>query len=94
MFFNYGYEKKIHRHILYFVTIKFINLFGLPSYLVEFSHSELNTCPNGMFRVVIRLKINSKEVEGGSDGKLCFSEMERGRVQNDYMERIMNEEND
>ena len=28
----------------------------------------------------------------GSDGKLCLSEMERGEVRKDYMERIMNEE--
>ena len=27
----------------------------------------------------------------GSDGKLCFSEMERGKVWKDYMERNMNE---
>ena len=41
-------------------------------------------------------KTNSKEVEGGrcmrgSDGKLCFSEKERGKVWKDYMERTMNE---
>ena len=30
----------------------------------------------------------------GSDEKLCFSEKERGKVWKDYMERIMNEEND
>ena len=30
----------------------------------------------------------------GSDGKLCFSEKERGKVWKDYMERIMNEGND
>ena len=29
-----------------------------------------------------------------SDGKVCFSEKERGGVWRDYMERIMNEEND
>ena len=29
-----------------------------------------------------------------SDGKRCFSEMERGKVWKDYMERIMIEEND
>ena len=28
----------------------------------------------------------------GSDGKLCFSENERGKVWKDYMEMIMNEE--
>ena len=27
-------------------------------------------------------------------GRLCFSEKERGKVWKDYMERIMNEEND
>ena len=52
-----------------------------------------------MFRLVRGLKTNSKEVEGGrcmrgSDGMLCFSEKERGKVWKDYMERIMNEEND
>ena len=30
----------------------------------------------------------------GSDGRLCFSEEERGILTKDYMERIMNEEND
>ena len=57
--------------------------------------TELQNCPNGMFRLVIGLKTDSKEVEGGkcmreSDGKLCFSEKERGIVWKDYMERIMN----
>ena len=52
-----------------------------------------------MFRLVRGLKIDSKEVEEGrcirvSDGKLCFSEKERGEVWNDYMEKIMNDEND
>ena len=30
----------------------------------------------------------------GSDGKLCLIEKERGKVWKDYMERIMNEEDD
>ena len=52
-----------------------------------------------MFSLVKGLKTDSREVEGGrcmrgSDGKLCFSEKERGNVWKDYMERIMNEEND
>ena len=35
------------------------------------------------------------EEEGsGSDRKLCFSENERCKDWKDYMERIMNEEND
>ena len=51
-----------------------------------------------MLRLVKELKTDSK-VEGGrcmrgSDGKLCFSENERGKVRKDYVERIMNEEND
>ena len=61
--------------------------------------TELQNCHNGMFRLVKALKIDSKEVNGGmcmrgSDGKLCFREKERGNVWKDYMERIMNEEND
>ena len=52
-----------------------------------------------MHRLVKILKTNSKEVEAGrnmrgSDEKLCFSEKVRGDVWKDYMERIMNEEND
>ena len=47
-----------------------------------------------MFRLVNGLKTDSKEVEGGSDGKLCFSEKERGKVWKDYMEGVMNEETD
>ena len=59
--------------------------------------NELQNCPNGMFTLVKGLKIDSKEVERcmrGSDEKLCFSEKERGKVCKDYMERIMNKEND
>ena len=45
------------------------------------------------------VKTDSKEVEGqrcmrGSDRKLCFSEKERSKYWKDYIERIMNEEND
>ena len=52
-----------------------------------------------MIRLVKGLKTDSKEVEGGwcmrgSDGKLCLRKKERGKVWKDYMERIMNEEND
>ena len=51
-----------------------------------------------MLRLVKGLMTDSKDVEGGrcmrgSNGKLCFSE-ERGIVCKNYMERIMNEEND
>ena len=52
-----------------------------------------------MFRLVKGMKTDSKEVEGGrcmkgSNGKLYFNEKERGKVWKDYMERLMNEEND
>ena len=47
-----------------------------------------------MLTLVKGLKTDSKLVEGGSDGKLCFSEKEGGKVLKDHMERIMNEEND
>ena len=52
-----------------------------------------------MFRLAKGLMTDSKEVEGGrcmsgSDGKLCFSEKERCKVWKDYVERIVNEEND
>ena len=52
-----------------------------------------------MLRLIKGLNTGSKEVEGGgckrgSDGKLCLSEKGRGKVWNDYMEMIMNEEND
>ena len=56
--------------------------------------TELQNCQYGMFRLVKGLKTDSKQVEGGSDGKLCFSEKERGKVLKDYVERIMSEEND
>ena len=49
-----------------------------------------------MFRLVkglklILIKLNMYYIYRGSDGKLCFSEMKRGRVWKGYMERIMNE---
>ena len=45
--------------------------------------TDLKNCPDGMLRPVKALKTDSKEVEGGgcmrgSDGRLCFSEKERG----------------
>ena len=44
-----------------------------------------------MLRLVTGFKTDSKEVEEerymrGSDGKLCFSKKERGKVWKDYME--------
>ena len=52
-----------------------------------------------MPKLVKGMKTDSIEVERGrckrgSDGKLCFSEKERGKIWKDYMERIMKEEND
>ena len=52
-----------------------------------------------MFGLVKGLNTDSKKVDGGrcmrgSDGKLCLSEKERGKLWKDYMERTMNEEND
>ena len=51
--------------------------------------TELPICPNWVFRLVNGLKTDSKEIEGkrcmrGSDGKLCFSEKERGKVWKEY----------
>ena len=61
--------------------------------------AELQNCQNGMFRLIICLNTDSKQVEGrrclrGSDGKLCFCERERGKVWNNYMERIINKKDD
>ena len=60
--------------------------------------TEIQNWPNGMFRLAKGLKTDSKDVDGGrcmrgSDGKLCFCVRERGTVWKDYVERIMNEEN-
>ena len=51
--------------------------------------TELRNFPNGMLRLVKGLKTDSNELVGGrcirgSDGKLCFSEKERGEVRKDY----------
>ena len=65
----------------------------------EKAYEALTEFPNGMLRLVKGLKTDSKELEAGgcmrgSDGKLCFSEEERGKDWKDYMERIMSEKND
>ena len=59
--------------------------------------TEIQNFPNGMLRLVKGVKTCSKG--GGrcmrvSDGKLCLSDKERGKVWKDDMERIMNDEND
>ena len=41
--------------------------------------TELQNCLSGMFRQIKGLRTDSEEV-GGSDGELCFSEKERGKV--------------
>ena len=63
----------------------------------EEAFTESQNSPNGMFRLVKGRKTDSKDVEGGrcmrgNDGKLCFSEKERGNVWKDYMDMITNEE--
>ena len=45
------------------------------------------------------MKKEARDVEGGrcmrgADGKLSFSEKDRGKVWKDHMEKIMNEENE
>ena len=44
-----------------------------------------------MLKLLKEINVDNKE-DGGSDGKLCFCEKERGKVWKDYMERMMNEE--
>ena len=60
---------------------------------------ELNKHPNKVFKLVKSMKKDGKDVEGGrcmrgSDGRLNFSEKDRGKVWKEHMERIMNEENE
>ena len=60
---------------------------------------ELSEHPNKVFKLVKSMKKDGKDVEGGrcmrgSDGRLNFSEKDRGRVWKEHMERIMNEENE
>ena len=55
--------------------------------------------PNKVFKLVKSMKKDGKDVEGvrcmrGSNGRLSFSEKDRGKVWKEHMERIMNEEND
>ena len=67
-------------------------------YKLLLKRNEFINCPNEILRLVRGLNIDSKEVDGeicmrGSDGKMCLSEKERGKVWKNYMERIMNVEN-
>ena len=52
-----------------------------------------------LFKLVKSMKKDGKDVEGGrcmrgSNGRLNFSEKDRGKVWKEHMERIMNEENE
>ena len=60
---------------------------------------ELDKSPNEVFKFVKSMKKDGKDVEGGrcmrgSDGRLSFSERDRGKVWKEHMEKIMNEENE
>ena len=60
---------------------------------------ELSKHPNKVFKLVKSVKKDGKDVEGGRcmrgiDGRLNFSEKDRGKVWKEHMERIMNEENE
>ena len=59
----------------------------------------LSEHPNKVFNLVKSMKKDGKDVEGGrcmrgSDGRLSFSEKDRGKVWKEHMEIIMNEENE
>ena len=61
--------------------------------------TEFRKCKIWMFELVTGLRIDGKEVDEekcmrGSDGKQCFCEKEKGNVWKDYMQKIMNEENE
>ena len=60
---------------------------------------ELSEHPNKVFKLMKSMKKDGKDVEGGrcmrgSDGRLNFSEKDRGKVWKEHMERITNEENE
>ena len=55
-------------------------------------------CGKGIYKCALK-RTETDSIEGrrfmrGCNGKLCFSDKESGKVWNEYMERIMNEEND
>jgi hypothetical protein len=60
---------------------------------------ELSENPNKVFKFVKSMRKDGRDVVGGrclrgDDGRLSFSEKDRGRVWKDHMERVMNEENE
>ena len=59
---------------------------------------ELHEKPNKIFKFVIFMKRDGKDVEGGKwikdrDGRIGFSQEDRCKIWKEHMERIMNEEN-
>ena len=65
----------------------------------ETAGRELREHSNKVFKLVKSMKKDGKDVETGrcmrgSNRRLNFSEIDRGRVWKEYMERIMNEENE
>ena len=64
----------------------------------EWDLRELSEHPNKVFKLAKSMKKDGKDDEGGrcirvSDGRLNFSEKDRGKVWKEHMERIMNQEN-
>ena len=62
-------------------------------------HKGESFCSCKVFKLVKSMKKDGKDVEGGrcvrgSDGRLSFSENNRGKVWKEHMERIMNKENE
>ena len=65
----------------------------------EVAERELSEHLNKVFKLVKSVKKDGKDVEGGrcmrsSDGRLNFTDKDRGKVWKEHMQRIMNEENE
>jgi len=61
--------------------------------------NELYDKPANVFKVLKVMKREGKDVGGGKclrgkDGRLSFSEVDRGKIWKDHMEEIMNVENE
>lgn len=59
----------------------------------------LDKDPNNIFKVVKFMRKGARDVDGGrcmrgTDGKLAFSEKDRGSLWKEPMEKIINEENE
>ena len=62
----------------------------------EVAERELSEHLNKVFKLVKSVKKDGKDVEGGrcmrsSDGRLNFTDKDRGKVWKEHMQRIMNE---